>query len=227
MVGESDMSNKVKFYIDTVLQDGEYEVKFSHIEKIKREIGRFYWCFFFVVVNKDGTPKYNLVLDEPMFCGLTTNYYELGISPRANHQYIKIFKKIARYHGYSDSDLVYWFPNLEEVEFFSVSKDSPIIKVRVKYQTKGSEGQDIKPISKVSHIWNPIREEWESTLGKSRHYDRKPIITSLTTAQELVDEELAMKRDIELLEMQIEGIITREKMNEIMTLKEKKANGTI
>ena len=223
MVGESDMPNKVGFYIDTVLRDGEYDCKFSHIEKIRREVGRFYWCFFFVVVNKDGTPRHDLELDEPMFCGLTTNFYELGSAPRANHQYIKVFKKIARYHGYTDKELLYWFPNTQEVEDFSNGGESPIIKLRVKYQTKGIDGQDIKPISKVSHIWNPIREEWEGTLGKSRHYGiKKPIITSQTTAQELVDHDLINNfTSAEVMEMCLEGKITHEKMKEVIDQQEK------
>ena len=118
---------------------------------------------------------------------------------------------------------MYWHPNSQDVEDFSNGGESPIIKVRVKYQTKGLEGQDIKPISKVSHIWNPLREEWESTLGKSRHYDRKPIITSMTTAQELVDEELMQKSNLELLELQVDRKITPEKIAEIM--QRRKING--
>ena len=219
MVGESNMS-KVGFYIDTVLKDGEYQVKFSHIDKIRREIGRFYWAFFFVVVDNDGIPRMDYELDDHMFCGLTTNYYDLGIAPRANHQYIKIFKKIARYNGYNDKDLLYWHPNNQDVEDFSNGGESPIINVKVKYQTKGLEGQDIKPISKVSHIWNPLREEWESTLGKSRHYDRKPIITSMTTAQDLVDEEIIFKKSVpEIMELCLEGKITHDKMEKLIKQK--------
>ena len=84
-MSSSQTKAKLGFYIDTVLKDGEYQVKFSHIDKIRREVGRFYWAFFFVVVNKDGIPKVDYELDAHMFCGLTTNYYDLGMAPWANH----------------------------------------------------------------------------------------------------------------------------------------------
>ena len=72
---------------------------------------------------------------------------------------------------------------------------------------------------------NPQRKKWETTLGKSRHHAiKEPKITSLTTAQELVDEELMLKRNIELLELQISGKITPEKCTEIM--QRRRANGT-
>ena len=213
---------KVKHYINTVLRDGDYDVKFSHIEKIRREVGRFYCCFFFVVVDKDGIPQTELELDEPMLCGLTTNWHEIGISPRANQQYIKIFKKIARYHGFNEKELLHWFPNQADIDEFSNSLDSPTIKARVKYQTKGLEGQDIKPISKVTHIWNPIRESWESTLGISRHHFKPSMpITSETTAQELVDHDLINNfSDMERIQMVFDGKLSYEKYEELKTLQE-------
>lgn len=220
MVRGDDMS-KIGLYIDTVLKDGDYLVKFSHLEKICREQGRFYWCFFFIVVNEKGQPIKDYELDDYMFCGLTTNYYPIGACVRSNHQYVKIFRKIARYHGHKDKDLAFWFPNETDVNDYSFNEDSPIIKARVHYQTKGVEGQDIKPISKVSHIYNPERETWEGTLGKSRHYgNRKPIITSLTTAQDLVDEELLEMHSAHLMQLRLDGKITYEKMTEIMDRKE-------
>ena len=65
-----------------------------------------------------------------------------------------------------------------------------------------------------------MREEWESTLGKSRHYDRKPIITSMTTAQDLVDEEIIFKKSVpEIMELCLEGKITHDKMEKLIKQK--------
>jgi hypothetical protein len=228
MVGESDMSEiDVKYYIDTVTKNGEYDVVFHSLAKMKRAEGRFYWIFLFVVVDENLMPVMDYDVDAHMVCGLTTNYYDLGMFPRANHQYIKIFKKIARYHDYTDAELFSWFPNTNDYENFRYhghNVERPRIKVKVQFQTKGIDGQEIKPISRVTHIWNPQRKKWESTLGKSRHHGiKKPKITSLTTAQDLIDDELMQKRNVELLELQVSGKITPEKCTEIM--QRRKANG--
>ena len=74
MVGESDMSEiDVKYYIDTVTKNGEYDVVFHSLAKMKRAEGRFYWIFLFVVVDENLMPVMDYDVDAHMVCGLHKN----------------------------------------------------------------------------------------------------------------------------------------------------------